>query len=90
MVATINVGVFGQVVIEAGGVRSRVRDPGHPVDEVVQGSRPLETVGQDPDSGSSDFLGMRGLNMSNEFIKTKNIFGSFYLLGYLIFSTVWF
>ena len=54
-------GVFRQMVIEARGVGGRFRDLGDPVDEIVEGSRPFETVRQNADSGSSDLLGMSGL-----------------------------
>ena len=62
-------GVFRQMVIEARGVGGHFRDLGHPVDEIVEGSRPFETVRQNADSGSSDLLGMSGLNIYRNKIK---------------------
>jgi hypothetical protein len=57
------------MVIEARGVGSRFRDLGHPVDEIVEVSRPFETIRQNADSGCSELLGMSGLKIYQNKIK---------------------
>ena len=58
---TVDVGVSGQVVVQARGVRGLGRDPRDPLDEVVKGSRPFEAVREDPDARCAEFFGVRGL-----------------------------
>ena len=58
---TFNVGVLGQVVVQARGVGGLRRDPRDPLDEVVKGSRPLKAVRENPDTRCAVFFGVRGL-----------------------------
>ena len=82
---TINMGVLGQVVVQARGVGGLRRDPGDPLDEIVKGSRSLEAVRKNPDSRRAELFGMGSLLLQR--LKFKKV-GLYYGQGAIIAKTI--